>query len=62
MIKNKKKKFSKTLQFFAEKAIHWHCVKSVRIRSFFWSVFSRIKTEYGKILSIQSECGKLRTR
>ena len=24
-----------------------HCVKSVQIRSFFWSVFSRIWTEYG---------------
>ena len=24
-----------------------HCVKSVQIRSFFWSVFSRIPTEYG---------------
>ena len=23
------------------------CVKSVEIRSFFWSVFSRIRTEYG---------------
>ena len=29
-----------------------HCVKSVQIRSFFWSVFSRI----------QPECGKIRTR
>ena len=28
-----------------------HCVKSVRIRGFFWSVFSRIRTEYGEILS-----------
>ena len=26
-----------------------HCVKSVQIRSFFWSVFSCIRTEYGKI-------------
>ena len=26
-----------------------HCVKSVQIRSFFWSVFSRIRTEYEKI-------------
>ena len=29
---------------------------------FFWSVFSRIRTEYGGILRIQSECGKIRTR
>ena len=27
-----------------------HCVKSVQIRSFFWSVFSPIRTEYGEIL------------
>ena len=24
-----------------------HCLKSAQIRSFFWSVFSRIRTEYG---------------
>ena len=41
---------------------HQHYVKSVQIRSFFWSVFSRIHTEYGEILRIQSECGKIRTR
>ena len=29
---------------------------------FFQSVFSRIRTEYGEIRSIQSECGKIRTR
>ena len=51
-----------------------HCLKSVQIRSFFWSVFSRIRTEYGEMfcispysvrmrsLHIQSECGKIRTR
>ena len=27
----------------------FHCVKSVLIRSFFWSLFSQICTEYGKI-------------
>ena len=26
-----------------------HCVKSVQIRSFFWSVFSCIRTEYGDL-------------
>ena len=26
-----------------------HCVKSVQIRSLFWSVFSRIRTEYGNV-------------
>ena len=29
-----------------------HCVKSDQIRSFFWSVFSSIWTEYGEILRI----------
>ena len=29
-----------------------HCVKGVQIRSFFWSVFSRIRTECGEIRSI----------
>ena len=29
-----------------------HCVKSIQIRSFFWSVFSRIRTEYREIRSI----------
>ena len=27
-----------------------HCVKSVQIRSFFWSIFSCIQTEYGDLL------------
>ena len=29
-----------------------HCVKSVCIRSFFWIVFSRIRTKYGEIFHI----------
>ena len=29
-----------------------HCVESVQILSFFWSLFSRIRTEYGKMLRI----------
>ena len=29
-----------------------HCVKSVQIRSFFWSAISRIQTEYGEIRNI----------
>ena len=41
-----------------------HCVKSVQIRIYFWSVFSCIWTEYGEIwsLRIQSEYRKIRTR
>ena len=29
---------------------------------FFWSIFSRIETEYRVSLCIQSECGKIRAR
>ena len=39
-----------------------HCLKSVKIRSYFWSVFSRIRTEYGEILEYAEKCGKIRTR
>ena len=42
-----------------------HCVKSVRNSEFFWSVFSRIRTDteiYGVNLCIQSKFGKIRTR
>ena len=42
-----------------------HYVKCMQIRSFFWSVFSRILTDpkrYEVSLRIQSECGKIRTR
>ena len=28
-----------------------HCVKSVQMRSFFWSIFFRIRSEYGEIQS-----------
>ena len=41
------KKFEKNAHYVCK-----HCVKSVQIRSFFWSVFSRIRTEYGEILLI----------
>ena len=45
------------------KLVHgFHCVKSVQVWSFFWSVFSRSWTEYGEIRSTESECGKIRTR
>ena len=42
----------------------YYCMKSIQIRSYFWSVFSSIRTEYGEILSlrIQSEHRKIRTR
>ena len=37
-----------------------HCVKSVRIRSYFWSVFSRIQAEYGEIRSISRYSVRMR--
>ena len=42
-------------------------LKACPYSEFFWSVFLRIRTEYGEIqsispLRIQSECGKIRTR
>ena len=40
-----------------------HCVKSVQIRSFFWSIFYRIRTEFGETLRISLHSfGKIRTR
>ena len=56
---------NEVLDFQGQIRFHSHCVKSIQVRSFFWSVFSRIRTEYGEILvslCIQSECGKIRTR
>ena len=43
---------SKKTHTKAKKSLSVHCVKSVQIRSFFWSVFSCIWTEYGEILRI----------
>ena len=37
-------------------------MKIAQLRSFFWSAFSRIQTEYSVPLRIQSESGKIRTR
>ena len=42
------------------KIINGHCVKSVQIRSFFWSVFSRIRTEYEEILRISPYSVRMR--
>ena len=37
-----------------------HCVKCVQIRSFFWYVFLRIRTEYGDILRISPYSVRMR--
>ena len=52
----------KGLSRFQGDKVHMDCVKSVQIRSFFWSVFSRMRTEYSVSLRTQSECRKIRTR
>ena len=52
------KRFKAFTQTFTENCsllIDCHCVKSVQIQCFFWSVFS-------VSVRIQSECGKMRTR
>ena len=46
------KKTAKIVQRKTQSPHQIHCVKSVQIRSIFWSVFSRIWTEYGEILRI----------
>ena len=49
---NNKLNWVKRALQIALKNISQHCVKRVQTRSFFWSVFSRIWTEYGEIRSI----------
>ena len=39
--------FRISLNCWSKKPFAIHCVKSVQIRSYFWSVFSCIRTEYG---------------
>ena len=39
-----------------------HCVKSVQIRSFFWSAFSRIRTECGEILWMRKNADQKKLR
>ena len=38
-----------TSSFFGDNSQHLHLVKSVQVRSYFWSVFSCIQSEYRKI-------------
>ena len=49
------------MMFFCENSVR-HCMKSVQVRSYFWSVFSCIRTEYGDLRSIHCEYRKVRTR
>ena len=44
-----------------EMLFNWrHFLKSVQMGSFFWSVFSRFRTEYGEIQSISSYSVRMR--
>ena len=45
---NSRQRWGTTLSIHQSRGLHvnFHCVKNVQIRSFFWSVFSRIRTEY----------------
>ena len=45
---------------FTSKINRLHCVKCVQIRSFFWSVFSRIRNQYGEILCISPYSVRMR--
>ena len=49
-----------SLKYFFSKIQHNHCVNSVQIRIFFWSVFSRIRTEYGNIRNISPHSVRMR--
>ena len=54
---------SKWRRWFYDAQALWemvHYVKSVQIRSFFWSLFSRIRTEYGEIRSISPYSVRMR--
>ena len=49
-----------TINDFKSPTYDIHCVKVVQIRSFFWSIFSRIRTEYGEIRSISPYSVRMR--
>ena len=53
-------RYEETLQFLPLIYPHW--VKIVQIQSYFWSIFSCIRTECRVNLRIQSECRKIWTR
>ena len=53
-------KYSETLSLNNECKTKEHCVKCVQIRSFFWSVFSRVRTEYVEIRNMSSYSVRMR--
>ena len=48
--KNFQANFSPNFSINSLGGSHHHCVKSVQVRGYFWSVFSCIRTEYGDLL------------
>ena len=55
--------FSTYLNKQNQQKIKWNTLREMcPCWEFFWFVFSRIRTEYGVSLRIQSECRKIRTR
>ena len=48
----------RTVKEVVSSCLNINCVKSAQILSFFWSVFSHIRTEYGEILRISPYAGK----
>ena len=51
---SKKKENFVVILYGFEKHSTRHCVKSVQIRSYFWSVFSCTRTKYGDLRSVHA--------
>ena len=51
LIKELAQQFKNQFTCLGENTEKYHCVKTVQIRNFFWSVFSCIQTEYGDLWS-----------
>ena len=59
-MEKKRMKAKTKSQFLLVSCLALHCVKSVQIRIFFWSLFSCIRTEYGDLrIRIQIRIGKI---
>ena len=52
--------YAAMLKIKTELLAKYHCAKSVQVRSFFCSVFSRIWTEYGEMRSISPYLVRMR--
>ena len=52
--------FQSFFMYWNQEWFYIYCVKSDQIRSFFWSVFSSTRTEYGQIRSISPYSVRIR--